>query len=65
MEEQEIPRAQIEAVFKEIKKAMDANILKIYDDGAIKIIDNYGVITFFDNYQDFFKHARKNFGVLT
>jgi hypothetical protein len=63
MDEQAIPRDQIESVFKSIKKEMDASIIKIYDDGAIKVIDNYGVITNYDTYQDFLKFARKKFGV--
>ncbi len=64
MEEVAIPRAEIEAVFKAIKKEMEASILKIYEDGAVKIIDDYGVITIFDTYHDFLKFARKKFGVI-
>ena len=64
MEDLDIPRSEIESVFKKIKKEMEASILKIYDDGAVKIIDDYGVITIFDSYHDFLKFARKKFGVV-
>jgi hypothetical protein len=57
--EEEIPHEELEAAFKNLKKNSNASIMKIYDDGAVKLIDNQGVIRVFATYQEFLKYARK------
>ena len=56
--EQDIPQAELDAAFKNLKKNANAFIMKVYDDGGVKIIDNQGVVTVFDTYQEFLKYAR-------
>jgi hypothetical protein len=59
MQTREISQGEIEATFKAIKKEIDGNILKIYDDGAVKLIDNAGRIRQFDTPYEFMAFARK------
>jgi hypothetical protein len=57
--EEEIPREELEAAFKNLKKSGKAAIMKVYDDGGVKLIDNQGVMTVFNTYSEFLKFARK------
>jgi hypothetical protein len=59
MKQREISQADIEAAFKSIKKEIDGNIIKIYDDGGVKIIDGAGRIRFFDTPYEFMAFARQ------
>ena len=59
MSDNAIPRQEIEAAFKKIKKLIDGNIIKIYDDGAIRLIDDYGIIREFEFYEEFLEFARQ------
>ena len=59
MAETEIPRAELEAVFKDLKKRSEWTIMKIYDDGGVKLIDEYGVMRDFDHYEQFLAFVRK------
>ncbi len=59
MSDNAIPQAEIEAAFKKIKKLIEGNILKIYDDGAIRLIDNYGIVQEFEFYEEFLEFARQ------
>ena len=59
MTEIAIPRDQLEAVFKDLKKRTEWTIMKIYDDGGVKLIDEYGVFREFDHYEDFLAYVRK------
>jgi hypothetical protein len=59
MTETAIPRDELEAVFKELKKRTEWSIMKIYDDGGVKLIDEYGVFKEFDHYEDFLTYVRK------
>jgi hypothetical protein len=59
MTETAIPRDELEAVFKELKKRTEWSIMKIYDDGGVKLIDEYGVFKEFDHYEDFLSYVRK------
>jgi hypothetical protein len=60
--DEEIPREEMEAAFKSLKKNGTAAIMKIYEDGGVKLIDNVGVITVFQTPTEFLKYARKNGG---
>ena len=55
----DIPREEIESLFKELKKTTSLNILKIYDDGAIKVIDEFGITTYFEDHEEFYRFARR------
>jgi hypothetical protein len=57
--EEEIPHEDLEAAFKNLKKSGKAAIMKVYDDGGVKLIDNQGVMTVFNTYHEFLKYARK------
>ena len=59
MQTREISQSEIEATFKAIKKEIDGNILKIYEDGGVKIIDGAGRIRTFDTPYEFMAFARK------
>lgn len=59
MAEIDIPRAELEAVFKDLKKRSEWTIMKIYDDGGIKLIDDLGIIREFNHYEDFLTFVRK------
>jgi hypothetical protein len=54
-----IPRDELEAIFKDLKKRSEWSIMKIYDDGAIKLIDEYGVFREFDHYEEFLAYVRR------
>jgi hypothetical protein len=55
----EISEAEIEATFKAIKKQIDGNIIKIYEDGGVKIIDGVGRIRVFDTSYEFMAFAKQ------
>ena len=57
--EEEIPHDELDAAFKNLKKNSNAFIMKVYDDGGVKLIDNQGVIKVFNTYREFLKYARK------
>jgi hypothetical protein len=57
--DEEIPHEELEAAFKNLKKNGTAAYMKVYEDGGVKLIDNQGVITVFETYHDFLKHARR------
>lgn len=57
MADQEIPRQEIEAAFKAIKKEIDGSIIKVYNDGSVKIVDNAGVMYYFETYEEFLVYA--------
>jgi hypothetical protein len=59
MKTREISQAEIEATFKAIKKDIDGNIIKIYDDGGVKIIDGVGRIRVFDTPYEFMAFAKQ------
>jgi hypothetical protein len=59
MKSREITEAEIEATFKAIKKEIDGNIIKIFEDGGVKIIDGVGRIRFFDTPYEFMAFAKK------
>jgi len=60
MKQREISHGEIEAAFKAIKKDIDGNILKIFDDGSVKIIDGVGRIRFFDTPYEFMAFAKQH-----
>jgi hypothetical protein len=59
MPETEIPRAELEAIFKDLKKRSEWTIMKIYDDGGIKLIDDLGIFKEFDHYEQFLAYVRR------
>ena len=59
MKGREISEAEIEATFKAIKKEIDGNIIKIYEDGGVKIIDGVGRIRVFNTPYEFMAFAKQ------
>lgn len=59
MTDEAIPRAELEAIFKDLKKRSEWSIMKIYDDGGVKLIDEFGVFREFDHYEQFLAYVRK------
>lgn len=59
MQETVIPRDELEAIFKDLKKRSEWSIMKIYDDGGIKLIDEFGVFKEFDHYEQFLAYVRR------
>jgi hypothetical protein len=59
MPETDIPRDELEAIFKDLKKRSEWTIMKIYDDGGVKLIDEFGVFREFDHYEEFLTYVRK------
>ena len=49
--------ADVEARFNAVKKERGWSILKIYDDGGVKVIDNMGVFFLYDSFDDFMKKS--------
>ena len=41
MTDEAIPREELEAIFKDLKKRSEWSIMKIYDDGGVKLIDEF------------------------
>jgi hypothetical protein len=52
--------ADVEKRYNAIKKEEGWSILKIYDDGGVKVIDNMGVFFLFDSFDDFMKKTTKH-----
>jgi hypothetical protein len=52
--------ADVEARYNAVKKENGWSILKIYDDGGVKVIDNMGVFFLFDSFEDFMKKTTKH-----
>lgn len=59
MAEIEVPRAELEAVFKDLKKRTKWTYMKIYPDGGIKLVDDFGIFKEFDHYDEFLAYVRK------
>lgn len=47
--------AEVEARYNAVKKERGWSILKIYEDGGVKVIDNMGVFFLFESFDDFMK----------
>ena len=47
--------AEVEDRFNAVKKERGWSILKIYDDGGVKVIDNMGVFFLYDSFDDFMR----------
>jgi hypothetical protein len=59
MQEQAVTPEEVKAKFDSLKKERGWAILKQYEDGALKIIDDYGVMLTFDNGEEFMRYARR------
>ena len=59
MAEIDVPRAELEAVFKDLKKRSKWTYMKIYEDGGIKLVDDFGIFKEFDHYEQFLAFVRK------
>ena len=55
----DIPRSELESVFKDLKKRTQWTYMKIYDDGGVKLVDDYGIFKEFDHYEEFLAFVRK------
>lgn len=52
--------ADVEARYNAVKKEHGWSILKIYDDGGVKVIDNMGVFFLYESFDDFMKKTTRH-----